>query len=104
MVAVSPPPIHSAMGSLQWLDWFERVNASLEVAAWTQLDFAGSNITDIVTRNHNNLNNISGGAANDYYHITAQQEGDLGNGATGSFTTTDGKTVTVTRGIITAIV
>ena len=47
---------------------------------WSYLDFTGSNLTDLATRNHNDLENIAGGALNDYYHFTVAQHTDLTDG------------------------
>jgi len=38
---------------------------------FNDLGFMGSNITSIVTRNHNDLTNIQGGTPGQYYHLTA---------------------------------
>jgi hypothetical protein len=40
---------------------------------WSNVDKTGSNITDIVARNHNNLQNIGGGVGGDYMHLTTAQ-------------------------------
>lgn len=71
-MAISPPPIKDAMNSQRWLDWFNKVSNQLlvSVGQWSLLDFTGSNLTDIVTRNHNNLQNIDG-AGN--YHLSETQ-------------------------------
>lgn len=36
---------------------------------WGVIDFAGSSITDITSRNHNNMQNIQGGSVGAYYHL-----------------------------------
>jgi len=53
---------------------------------------------------HNGLSGLQGGSAGEYYHLTQAQYDAVQSGVSGSFTTTDGKTVTVTSGIITSIV
>lgn len=40
---------------------------------WSNLDFTGSNITDIVNRSHQNLNNLQGGSSTERYHVSATQ-------------------------------
>jgi len=106
----TPPPIQDPMGTQRWLDWFYKINAVLDraltVANWSDLDFSGSNITDIVTRKHNDLQSLQGGTAAEYYHLTAQQNTDVGNGVSGTFVSNDtpNKTITVSNGIITSIV
>jgi len=61
-----------------------------------------STLVDVITINQDNLITITGDAdfSGDLTAATIAPD----NGATGSFTTTDGKTVTVTNGIITNIV
>jgi len=44
---------------------------------FNDLGFMGSNITSIVTRNHNDLTNIQGGTPGQYYHLTAAQYDSL---------------------------
>lgn len=72
-----PPPItHLGMNDPSWRDWFYKINHKVQKAGqivWTQLSFSGSNLTDISTRNHNDLQNIQGGAAGDEYHLTLEQ-------------------------------
>lgn len=77
-MAISPPPIRDAMNSQRWLDWFNKVSNQLTVVVgtWGGLDFTGSNITDIVTRAHNNLQSIEG---NGNFHLTeAERDGCTG--------------------------
>jgi hypothetical protein len=47
--------------------------------AWLKVDKTGSNLTDLATRNHNDLQNIQGGVAGDYQHLTTAQLGNLHN-------------------------
>jgi hypothetical protein len=49
---------------------------------------------------HNNLANLNQG---DFMHVTAAQHTTINQGVSGSFTTTDGKTITITNGIVTSI-
>jgi hypothetical protein len=56
-----------------WLDWLARLSNKTRLPGqldWTQLTFRNSNLTDLATRNHNDLQNIQGGAAGDEYHVT----------------------------------
>jgi hypothetical protein len=75
-MALSPPPLIDEMGSFRWLEWFRlvtvRVN-ELSSVAWANIDFTGSNLTDLVTRLHNTLQTIQGGASGEYYHLTSTQ-------------------------------
>lgn len=47
---------------------------------WLNLNFTGSNLTDIVTRNHNDLQSIQGGVNGSRYHLTGAQHTDLTDG------------------------
>jgi hypothetical protein len=83
-----------------WREWFNSirnviVNTAQGVIAWASLNFAGSNITDIATRNHNSLQTIQGGTANQYYHLTATQLTNLGTVTTVSVATSNGFAGTV---------
>lgn len=70
-----PPSPNSDFNDFTWKDWFRILRDQLVntgVGAWSALNFAGSNITDIETRRHNDLQNIQGGGASEKYHLTAQ--------------------------------
>lgn len=87
-MALTPPPIKDPLGTRQWLDWFLRINVEIEdlqSVAWSDIVFGGSNITDIVTRNHNSLTTINGGTSNEYYHLTSAQHTEV----TGFFAATN---------------
>jgi len=73
-----PPPVDTTPGS-PWLEkWFFDIWIWVKGLAgkFTDLDFIGSNITSILTRNHNDLQNFQGGSASgdtgaaEYYHAT----------------------------------
>lgn len=69
-----PPPItHMGINDPAWRDWFWKINHRTQdpgQIAFTKLSFAGSNLTDLETRNHDDLQNIQGGAVGDKYHLT----------------------------------
>lgn len=60
---VPPPPLNSPAGSYYWLEWYTNLTNFLNGTniPWSNLNFSGSNLTDIQTRNHNDLQNIQGG-------------------------------------------
>lgn len=60
---IPPPPLNSPAGSYYWLEWYTTLTNFLNETniPWTNLNFTGSNLTDIQTRNHNDLQNIQGG-------------------------------------------
>jgi len=75
MAAILPPtPVGVPPGSSYWNDWYEKlrylVNTGSITVTWTNINFAGSNITDIASRAHNNLQSIQGGTAGEYNHLT----------------------------------
>lgn len=74
---VAPPPTANQDSQI-WGVWYNqikdvinRIGASF---SWTLLDFTGSNITDILTRNHNDLQNIQGGGVGEHYHLTLAEQ------------------------------
>jgi hypothetical protein len=75
-VGLPPPPINDAPGSFTWLEWYRQLRAYVSTSGsvpWYIINFAGSNITDIATRLHNNLQGLQGGTAGEMYHLTAAQ-------------------------------
>jgi hypothetical protein len=72
----SPPPITEPQDSFAWQQWYMslvNVYSSVGAIPWTVIDFTGSAITDILTRDHNTLQSIQGGTAGEYYHLTSAQ-------------------------------
>lgn len=79
----TPPPIQDPMNSQRWLEWFRLISLELnEITSvqWSNISFTGSNITDIVSRAHNNLQSIQGGSSTERYHLTAAQHAALSAG------------------------
>ena len=71
-----PPPINDQPGSFTWLEWYRQLRSYISTTGsvpWYVIDFAGSNITDIALRDHNNLQNTQGGTSGEKYHLTAAQ-------------------------------
>lgn len=62
---IPPPPLNSATGSYYWLEWYTTLTTFLNGVniPWSNINFTGSDIADIVTRNHNELTTIQGGNA-----------------------------------------
>lgn len=76
MSSLPPPPIKDPnTSSYVWQDWFRqlrnRANAALTTVTWSGIDFTGSNLTDILTKDHNVLTNKQGGTTGEYYHLTS---------------------------------
>ena len=78
---IPPAPIGALPGSSYWNDWYEKlrnlINSGTISQLWSSIDFTASNITDIVTRAHNNLQSFQGGTGGEYYHLTAAQHTNL---------------------------
>ena len=77
-MAVQLPPIpnNPITDIFVWRDWFYKVSQLLvqqASIAWTSIDFTGSNLRDIITRQHNALQDMQGGLPNQYYHLSAAQ-------------------------------
>lgn len=71
-----PPPTKAPDGSFAWVDWYNKLQRFFSqsgVIPWTSIDFTSSNITDIVSRDHNNLTAIQGGSASERNHLTNAQ-------------------------------
>lgn len=94
---IPPSPVGVPMGSSTWNQWLETVRQIINSGAagvlWTNINFAGSNITDLASRAHNNLQSMQGGAAGEYYHLTAAEyaglDGSTGNRWKGGVDTSD---------------
>ncbi len=56
---------------------FNSISVPANAIDWVFVNKTGSNLTDLETRNHNDLQNIQGGQANEYYHLTALQHTNL---------------------------
>jgi hypothetical protein len=106
-MAVQLPPIpnNPITDVFVWRDWFFKVSQLLvqqASIAWTSLDFTGSNLQDIQTRQHNALQSIQGGIAGQFYHLTATEYATvqafptipltIANGGTGTTQGIDGGT------------
>lgn len=79
---VPPPPLNSPSGSYYWLEWYTNLTNFLNGTniPWSNINFGGSNLTDIVTRNHNDLNSIQGGNNTFRYHMLGA--GSIASGGT----------------------
>lgn len=76
---LAPIPNLPVGNSHEWREWFFNLWESLGGAQgqifFTDLNFTGSNITDIQTRAHNTLQGLQGGniGGTEYYHLDASQ-------------------------------
>lgn len=60
---VPPPPLNSPTGSFYWLQWYSTLTNFLngQNIPWTNINKTGSNLKDLQTRNHFDLQNVLGG-------------------------------------------
>ena len=76
---LAPIPNLPVGDSHEWREWFFNLWQSLGGTSgtilYTDLNFAGSNITSILTRAHNTLQGLQGGnvGGTEYYHLDATQ-------------------------------
>lgn len=101
-----PPPTRAESGDFAWVAWYNQLYSLLSTTgavSWSQVNKAGSSIADLQNHNHGLLTSILG---NGDYHVSSTQASNLNSGASGTFKSGDTvqKTITVTNGIITAIV
>jgi hypothetical protein len=81
MSNLSPPPLRDKeLTSPAWQKWFSAVQLLLAPVStgglffWNSVSKTGSNLTDLVTRNHSDLQNIN---STTYSHLTSAQLTDL---------------------------
>lgn len=77
-LAPPPPSKDPILDRWLWLLW-RRLTQAGQIL-WGTIDTSGSNLTDIETRNHNDLQTIQGGTTDEYYHLTASEYTGTGTG------------------------
>ena len=110
MAMLPPPPTKAPDGSYAWLDWYRKLYSYVAgggAIPWSAIDFTGSKLSDILDKPHNVLSAIQGGAASEFYHLTAAQHANAilavpntrtltaGNGLTGGGDLTANRTFDV---------
>lgn len=83
MADIIPPPPADFTPDNQWawMDFYKQIRTTINSASivtWSNLNFTGSNITDIASRDHNNLQNVQGGGVGDKQHLTSAQVTSIG--------------------------
>ena len=73
-----PPPTRAESGDFLWVDWYNKLNTLLNspgAIKWSMIDFSGSTLSSIQSRDHSQLTGIQGGSGSpvEYYHLTADQ-------------------------------
>ena len=71
---LAPPPPSGNGGFDRWMYLLWRRLTQTGQILWASLDFTGSNLTDLATRNHADLQNIN---TTSYTHLTSTQATDL---------------------------
>jgi len=105
-MAIQLPPIpnNPITDVFVWRDWFYKVSQVLGEQAglsWTTINFTGSNLRDIVTRQHNALQDLQGGIASEYYHLSQAQYNSVASLPTlGTMATQNANSVAITGGSI----
>lgn len=82
-VPKTPPSSDTNFSSPAWQGFFRDLLNWVTVAgsiAWGLVNKTGSNLIDIQTRNHNDLQNIQGGSSNQRYHLTNDQHNLIPSG------------------------
>lgn len=80
MAVLPPPPVQDQQGSFAWLEWYRQLRNYISTSGsvpWYLINFAGSTITDIADRSHQNLQALQGGTTGERYHLTAAQHAAL---------------------------
>jgi len=76
-VILPPTPIGVPPGHSFWNDWYEKLRSVINQGAisvlWSNINFTGSNLTDLATRNHSDLTSLQGGVAAERFHLTTVQ-------------------------------
>jgi len=91
-----PPPVNDAPGSFTWLEWYRQLRNYVSTSGsvpWYIINFSGSNITDIASRSHNQLQSLQGGSGSERYHMTAAEYTDNTTGSYGSMYINNGSVV-----------
>ena len=98
-VKLPPIPNNPITDVFVWRDWFYKVSQALLAQASTNfvdLNFTGSNLQSIETRQHNALQSIQGGASGQYYHLSQSQYNQvIGSLVYGSFSNSVSQYATV---------
>jgi hypothetical protein len=77
---LAPPPPTKDPNQDRWLYLLWRRLTQAGQILWSSLDFAGSNITDLATRRHRDLQDLQGGTTDEYYHLTSAEYTGTGTG------------------------
>lgn len=100
-MALPPVPLQDIKGlPYTFQEWLRQLRQQVSgIVSWSSVDKAGSNLTDIVTRNHSDLQNISGGSVSTGYQhlkraLTGTKTTDFGGTISANSVLTTTTTVT----------
>jgi len=83
-MSLPPPPIMENTDTYVFKDWINNLYSYIGGATgsipWNQVNKAGSNLSDLATKNHSSLTGIAG--SNEGYHVSSTQAGDISSGET----------------------
>lgn len=72
-----PTPVGVPPGHSFWNDWYERLRVLVNTGSinvlWSNINFAGSTLNSIASREHNVLQSTQGGSAGEKYHLSSAQ-------------------------------
>lgn len=77
-----PPTQNKNLDSHVWQDWFRKVREYVVnpgTVSWGTINFAGSSLADIQSRDHNVLQGVQGGASGQFYHLKQDDYNSLWN-------------------------
>lgn len=80
MITLPPFPVQDiAQFPYVFQEWLRKLNSilTLEGVSWEFINFTDSDLVDIEIRNHNDLQNLQGGTAAQYYHLTSAQKAKI---------------------------
>src|SRR5512135_2757242 len=82
-MSISPPPYRDKdLTGQSWQKWFASITDALKttagtLTAWSSIDKTGSNLNELTTRNHTDLQNLNSPS---YTHLTGSQYQSLTGG------------------------
>ena len=78
MANIPPPPIKEGNFPFVWQQWFRQIRDTIQSGVgsipWSSVSKSGSNLNELTTRQHDQLQSISGGGT---YHLSATEYGNL---------------------------
>ncbi len=78
MALIPPPPIKEGNFPFVWQQWFRQIRDNIQSGVgsipWSSVSKSGSNLNELTTRQHDQLQSISGGGT---YHLSSTEYGNL---------------------------